>query len=52
MLVGGYFDRWLAEHPGATSIGLAWSFGEAHFAAEPHDQALTLVQTEREVMAP
>ncbi len=49
---GGDFDRWLAAHPGVTSIGLAWSFTECHFAAEPHDQALTLVLTEREVISP
>lgn len=49
---GGYFDRWLAAHPGVISIGLAWSLGECQFAAEPHDQALTMVLTEREVIAP
>ncbi len=49
---GGYYDRWLAAHPGVTSIGLAWSLGEASFAVEPHDQALTLVLTEREVISP
>lgn len=49
---GGYFDRWLAEHPGVTAIGLAWSVSETHFAVEPHDQALTLVVTETEVIAP
>ena len=49
---GGYFDRWLAEHPGVTSVGLAWSVGETRFAVEPHDQALTIVLTETEVIAP
>ncbi|MGN6829963.1 5-formyltetrahydrofolate cyclo-ligase [Paucibacter sp. M5-1] len=49
---GGYFDRWLAAHPGVTSVGLAWSCGEASFAVEPHDQALTLVLTEHEVISP
>jgi 5-formyltetrahydrofolate cyclo-ligase len=49
---GGYFDRWLSSHPGVTSIGLAWSFAECHFAAEPHDQALTLVLTEQELISP
>ena len=49
---GGYFDRWLAEHPGVTSIGLAWGVSEAQFAAEPHDQALTLILTETEVISP
>jgi 5-formyltetrahydrofolate cyclo-ligase len=49
---GGYFDRWLSRHPGVTSIGLAWSFAECHFAAEPHDQPLTLILTERETISP
>jgi 5-formyltetrahydrofolate cyclo-ligase len=49
---GGYFDRWLAAHPGVISIGLAWSLSETHFAPEPHDQPLTMVLTEREVIAP
>jgi 5-formyltetrahydrofolate cyclo-ligase len=49
---GGYFDRWLAEHPGVTAIGLAWSGGETHFPVEAHDRALTLILTERELVAP
>jgi 5,10-methenyltetrahydrofolate synthetase len=49
---GGYFDRWLAAHPGVTSIGLAWSVSESAFAVEPHDRALSLVLTELEVIAP
>ncbi|MCE4554037.1 5-formyltetrahydrofolate cyclo-ligase [Pelomonas cellulosilytica] len=49
---GGFFDRWLAEHPGVTTIGLAWSGAEAVFVVEPHDRALTLILTERELIAP
>jgi len=49
---GGYFDRWLAEHPGVTTIGLAWSSAETHFPVEAHDRALTLILTERELFAP
>jgi len=49
---GGYFDRWLAAHPGVTTIGLAWSGAETRFAIEAHDRALTLVLTERELIAP
>ena len=49
---GGYFDRWLAEHPGVTTIGLAWSGAETHFPVEAHDRALTLILTERELIAP
>ena len=50
---GGYFDRWLAAHPHATAVGVAWSVGEiaeAGFAAEPHDVALTLVVNEAGVV--
>lgn len=49
---GGFFDRWLAEHPGVTAIGLAWSGGETRFAVEAHDRALTLILTESELIAP
>lgn len=49
---GGYFDRWLAAHPGVTAVGLAWSVGECEFAPEPHDQALSVILTERELLAP
>lgn len=49
---GGYFDRWLAAHPGVTTVGLAWSVCEASFAIEEHDQALTIVLTETELLAP
>ena len=47
---GGYFDRWLAAHPGATAIGVAWSVGLVDVTAfdpQPHDLTLTLVVTER-----
>lgn len=49
---GGYFDRWIAAHPGVTTIGLAWACCEAAFEVQPHDQAMTVVLTEREVIAP
>jgi len=50
---GGYFDRWLAAHPDATAVGVAWSFARidaASFAAQPHDIALTLIVTEQGVL--
>jgi 5-formyltetrahydrofolate cyclo-ligase len=50
---GGYFDRWLARHPHATAIGVAWSIGEVSddaFAPQAHDRPLTLVLTERGVV--
>ncbi|UXH79017.1 5-formyltetrahydrofolate cyclo-ligase [Roseateles amylovorans] len=49
---GGYFDRWIEAHPGVTTLGLAWSCCEAPFEVLPHDQALTIVLTEREIIAP
>jgi 5-formyltetrahydrofolate cyclo-ligase len=50
---GGYFDRWLVAHPHVTSIGVAWAateISDADFAAQPHDQALTLVVTENGIV--
>lgn len=49
---GGYFDRWLAEHPGVTTVGLAWSGAQTRFAVQGHDHPLTLILTERELIAP
>lgn len=49
---GGYFDRWLAQHPGVTAVGVAWSGAETRFAIEAHDRPLTLILTERELVAP
>ena len=49
---GGYYDAWLAAHPDATAIGVAWSFARidpATFAAQAHDMALTLIVTEQGV---
>jgi 5-formyltetrahydrofolate cyclo-ligase len=49
---GGYFDRWMALHPGVTSVGVAWSGAETKFAVAAHDLPLTLILTERELVAP
>ena len=52
---GGYFDRWLALHPGVTCVGVAWSCTQLEAGAyepQPHDQALTLIVTERGVVQP
>jgi len=49
---GGYYDRWLADHPHVVAVGVAWSFAEidvAAFAARPHDIALAFIVTERGV---
>jgi 5,10-methenyltetrahydrofolate synthetase len=50
---GGYFDRWLAQHPDVTPIGVAWSGAEidaSAFEPQAHDQPLTLILTERGVV--
>ncbi|MBV7259815.1 5-formyltetrahydrofolate cyclo-ligase [Erythrobacter crassostreae] len=43
---GGHYDRWLAEHPGRITIGLAWDaqLCEA-LPTEPHDIPLDAVVT-------
>ncbi|HYR24611.1 MAG TPA: 5-formyltetrahydrofolate cyclo-ligase [Aquabacterium sp.] len=46
---GGYFDRFLAAHPGVTAIGLGWDQGRltaAELAPQAHDIALMAVLTE------
>jgi 5-formyltetrahydrofolate cyclo-ligase len=51
---GGFFDRWLAAHPGVTSVGVAWAhaeLSEAELAPQPHDLPLTLIVTEQGVAA-
>lgn len=45
----GYFDRWLAAHPGVTAVGVAWSLGHLRpdeFVPEPHDLPMVAVVTE------
>ena len=52
---GGYFDRWMAEHPQVTTVGIAWAFSELHageFEPQVHDQLLSLVLTENGVVQP
>lgn len=49
---GGYYDRWLAAHPHAVAVGVAWSaceIDEDELRPEPHDQRLMLMVTERGV---
>lgn len=46
---GGYFDRYLAAHPGVTAIGLGWSdalIEDAELQPQPHDLPLTLLLNE------
>jgi 5,10-methenyltetrahydrofolate synthetase len=46
---GGYFDRWLALHPGVTVIGVAWAMARidaAAFDVQAHDLPMMAVVTE------
>jgi 5-formyltetrahydrofolate cyclo-ligase len=43
---GGHYDRWLADHPRVTAVGLAWdSQLRDMLPLEPHDRALRTVVT-------
>ncbi len=43
---GGHYDRWLAEHPPALAVGLAWDAQLCDaLPTEPHDAALDAVVT-------
>ena len=43
---GGHYDRWLAKHPAATPIGLAWDAQRKDtLPIEPHDRRLAAVVT-------
>ena len=51
---GGYFDRYLAAHPEATALGVAWSqarLPEGALQAAAHDQPLVAVVTEHDTHA-
>ena len=50
---GGFFDRWLAAHPGVTAVGVAWAhalIADGDLAVQPHDHPLTFVVTEEGVV--
>ena len=50
---GGHYDRWMADHPHVTRIGLAWDMQEvAGIASEPHDVQLHAVVTPTRVLGP
>ena len=43
---GGHYDRWLADHPGVSAIGLAWDCQlMENLPHEAHDQPLSAVVT-------
>lgn len=50
---GGHYDRWLADHPSAAAIGLAWDVQRVEtLPTEPHDRPLTAVVTPTRIYGP
>tara|TARA_B100000929_G_C15433797_1_gene395630 strand:- start:457 stop:1029 length:573 start_codon:yes stop_codon:yes gene_type:complete len=50
---GGHYDRWLAAHPGTTTIGLAWDCQLVDtLPTEPHDIPLGAVVTPTRMYGP
>ena len=50
---GGHYDRWLADHPNAMPIGLAWDCQLADkLPTEEHDQPLGAVVTPTRIYGP
>ena len=50
---GGHYDRWLAAHPQALAIGLAWDCQlVAELPHEPHDRPLAAVITPTRLYGP
>lgn len=50
---GGHYDRWLAAHPEAIAIGLAWDVQlVADLPHEPHDRPLAAVVTPTRLYGP
>ena len=49
----GHYDRWLAEHHGVTTIGMAWDAQLVdQLPTEPHDVPLTAVVTPTRLYGP
>ena len=50
---GGFYDRWLAEHPNTVAIGMAWDCQLVdHLPVEPHDMQLHSVITPTRFFGP
>lgn len=50
---GGFYDRLLAEYPGATAIGLCFDFQLVDsLPVEPHDRPVNWIVTESQVFGP
>lgn len=50
---GGFYDRWLADHPDTLAIGLAWDVQRVDtLPVQDHDMPLTLVVTPTRIYGP
>ena len=50
---GGFYDRWLADHPETLAIGMAWDVQEVDsLPVEDHDVPLTAIITTTRVLGP
>lgn len=50
---GGYYDRWLAAHPGVLAFGLAWDMQlSKDLPTEAHDIALNAIVTPTRIYGP
>lgn len=50
---GGFYDRWLASHPEALAIGLAWDMQLVEdLPVEPHDVPLAAIVTPTRIYGP
>jgi 5-formyltetrahydrofolate cyclo-ligase len=50
---GGFYDRWLAEHPQTLAIGMAWDMQEvAYLPLEDHDMSLSAIITPTRILGP
>ena len=50
---GGHYDRWLAQYPRTTAIGLAWDVQRVDsLPVEPHDRSLSAIVTPTRLFGP
>ena len=50
---GGFYDRWLAAHPGTVAIGMAWDVQRVdELPVEDHDMPLTAIVTPTRIYGP
>ncbi|GGD49971.1 5-formyltetrahydrofolate cyclo-ligase [Erythrobacter arachoides] len=50
---GGFYDRWLADHPGTLAIGMAWDVQRVDtLPVEDHDMPLAAIVTPTRIYGP